>query len=50
MKVYYVLRSMLKMICFIKTFAKVEYQKGFDKKQFIKFIKMKMKTNSQNTS
>lgn len=36
MKMYYVLRSILEVVCFKKTFAKVGYQKGFGKKLFIK--------------
>jgi hypothetical protein len=36
---------------FVKTFAKVGYQKGFGKKQFIKKIFItKPKINSQNTN
>ena len=39
------------IICFIKTFAKVGYQKGFDKKQFIKRVQTpKIKINNQNTN
>ena len=48
---YFVLRSMLMIICYVKTFAKVGYQKGFDKKQLIKRVLIpKLRTNNQNTN
>jgi hypothetical protein len=51
MKGYFVLRSMLVVICFVKTFAKVVYQKGFDKKQFIKkLFRNIIKASNQNTN
>jgi hypothetical protein len=51
MKVDFVMRSMLLFILFLKTYAKVGYQKGFDKKQFTKNYKNKwMPFNTQNTN
>jgi len=42
---------MFKIIYFVITFAKVGYQKGFDKKQFIKrVLNDKIRINSQNTN
>jgi hypothetical protein len=41
-----VLYSMLLFIYYVKTFAKVAQQKGFDKKQFIKKVLEKKKKNT----
>ena len=51
MKMYNVLPSILEVVCFKKTFAKVGYQKGFDKKQLIKKVSIKNEPiNNQNRS
>jgi hypothetical protein len=49
MKGYFELCSILLFICFVKTFAKVGYRKGFDKKQFIKKVLEKNSTLFANS-